>query len=65
MVTGENDDSEPQSEEEEQRFDVIENATDFNENMKKFINNFGVSIHIPSYYPQRAAIFPQDPSIIL
>ena len=58
MVTGEEDDGEPQEEDEEEKLELMKSSTDFMGNMKRFINHFGISLSIPSYYPQGAAIFP-------
>lgn len=60
---GENDDNEDGGA--VQRLELMEDNTDFEGNMKHFINNFGVSINIPSYYPRGGAIFPQNPSMVL
>ena len=43
----------------------MENATDFEGNMKTFINNYGISIDIPNFYPMGAAVFPQNPRLVL
>ena len=51
--------------EEEEEIEKMASATDFFGNMKTFINNYGVSIEIPNFYPKGAAIFPKDPSIVL
>lgn len=51
--------------EEEEEIEKMASATDFVGNMKTFINNYGVSIDIPNFYPQGAAIFPKDPTLVL
>ena len=43
----------------------MESATNFKQNMKTFIKNFGVSIEIPGMYQQSAAIIPKDPKWVL
>lgn len=57
----EDDEGSEKEEEEMEEIEHMANATDFEGNMKTFINNYGVSIDIPNYYPLGAAIFPQNP----
>lgn len=59
------DDDDLNLEDEEQEIEKMESATDFIGNMKTFINNYGISIDIPNFYPRGAAIFPRDPTIVL
>ena len=51
--------------EEEEEIEQMDSATDFIGNMKTFINNYGVSIEIPNFYPICAAVFPKNHSLVL
>ena len=53
------DDDEPED------IEQMASTTDFAKNMEIFIENHGISIDIPNFYPMGAAIFPKDPTIVL
>ena len=40
-------------------------AANHNENMKRFVENYGVKIAIPGFYIQCAKFYPKDPKYVV
>ena len=40
-------------------------ASNHNENMKRFVSNYGVKIAIPGFYIQCAKFYPKDPNYVV